>query len=140
MNWAKEAYAIEDGEGSILHSSMSFDLTVTSLYLPLIAGKRVLVLPEMTAAAFADLLDMGRQFSLLKITPAHLAIVNTLGRAHDLASAFKTLVVGGESLPMDSVRNICSLTRVFNEYGPTETVVGCCVYQVSEPQDSGSVP
>ena len=40
LKWASEAYRIEEGEGAPVNSSIGFDLTVTSLYGPLVNGKR----------------------------------------------------------------------------------------------------
>ena len=53
-------------------------------------------------------------------------------------------VIGGENLLADGLRlwrGSAPETRLVNEYGPTETVVGCCVYQVrpDDPQ-TGPVP
>ena len=56
----------------------------------------------------------------------------------------QTLVVGGEALLGRSLRNWrehAPETRVVNEYGPTETVVGCCVYEVAAADvKEGAVP
>ena len=46
LRWAREAYRIEEGEGAPVNSSIGFDLTVTSLYGPLVSGKRVNLLSE----------------------------------------------------------------------------------------------
>ena len=43
--WAAEAYAGE-GHGAPVHSSLSFDLTVTSLLVPLARGERVVLVEE----------------------------------------------------------------------------------------------
>ena len=45
----------------------------------------------------------------------------------------KALVIGGEALWSENLsfwRKHAPGTRLINEYGPTETVVGCCVYEV----------
>jgi acyl-coenzyme A synthetase/AMP-(fatty) acid ligase/acyl carrier protein len=56
----------------------------------------------------------------------------------------RTFVIGGENLLAESLqlwRDAAPEARLINEYGPTETVVGCCVYEV-QPGDprTGSVP
>ena len=56
----------------------------------------------------------------------------------------RTFVIGGENLLAESLRlwrESAPATRLINEYGPTETVVGCCIYEV-QPEDprNGSVP
>jgi acyl carrier protein len=51
-----------------------------------------------------------------------------------IAQPTKALVIGGEALLGKHLafwHNYAPNTRLFNEYGPTETVVGCCVYEVT---------
>ena len=46
LAWAREAYGAGEGHGSPVHSAFGFDLTVTSLLVPLAAGGTVVLLPE----------------------------------------------------------------------------------------------
>ncbi|MEL7239775.1 MAG: non-ribosomal peptide synthetase, partial [Planctomycetota bacterium] len=51
-----------------------------------------------------------------------------------------TFVVGGETLTAETLafwRTNAPQARFINEYGPTETVVGCCVYEVDSSFPSG---
>ncbi len=41
LSWCAKAYAVPEGEGAPVHSSISFDLTITALLAPLISGRRV---------------------------------------------------------------------------------------------------
>ena len=50
LTWAIKTYGVEAGGSVPVHSSISFDLTVTSLYTPLLAGARVELLAEDAAA------------------------------------------------------------------------------------------
>jgi amino acid adenylation domain-containing protein len=142
--WAIRTYSVEPGYLVPVHTSISFDLTVTSLYTTLLGGGKVELLPEDVGAQnlLAALLRAGNH-GLVKITPAHLELLSTqIGpdQAAGMASAF---VIGGENLLAETLRlwrDHASSTRLFNEYGPTETVVGCCVHEVqaADPR-SGSV-
>ncbi len=62
----------------------------------------------------------------------------------DASESTQTLIIGGEALAGQTVAawlNLAPATRIINEYGPTETVVGCCVYEVSAETDlEHSVP
>lgn len=54
-------------------------------------------------------------------------------------SRIKTLIVGGEDLKVDLARRIFKVfgsnVDIYNEYGPTETVVGCIVHKYSYEED-----
>jgi amino acid adenylation domain-containing protein len=143
--WAIRAYAVEPGRSAPVHTSISFDLTVTSLFTPLLAGGTVELLPEDVGAQnlLAALLRQGDR-SLVKITPAHLELLGQQLTAEQVPGICRTFVIGGENLRAESLRlwrEHARATRLINEYGPTETVVGCCIYEV-QPKDppNGSVP
>src|SRR5262249_54005598 len=76
LRWATESYRIEEGEGAPVNSSIGFDLTVTSLFGPLVNGKRVNLLSEQEGIeALATALRRERGYSLVKITPSHLDLL-----------------------------------------------------------------
>lgn len=141
LRWALLAYDVEQGSGSVLHSSLAFDLSVTSLFTPLLAGQPLILLPEAQGLdALANALRQSRSLSLLKATPAHLKLLTEQLSAEEVAGRMRGLVIGGEALQWEHVafwQAHAPQTRMFNEYGPTETVVGCCVYEVL-PQKQGS--
>ena len=143
--WAISAYGVEAGCSVPVHSSISFDLTVTSLYPALLAGGQAELLPEdVGAQQLVAALRRGRGRGLVKITPAHLDLLRQLLGAEETAGLTRVFVIGGENLVAESLqlwRDFAPGTRLINEYGPTETVVGCCVHEV-QPGDprSGSVP
>ena len=117
-----------------VHSSISFDLTVTSLFVPLMAGGCVELLPEDVGAQnlLAALLREGNR-SLVEIMPAHLELLNAQITREQAAGITRAIVIGGENLVAESLkvwRDLTPPTRLINEYGPTETVVGCCVHEV----------
>ena len=77
LNWATEAYEVAEGCGALVHSSISFDLTVTSLFAPLLVGRSVFLVPDGIEALAAALTER-TNYSLLKITPAHLRALTEL--------------------------------------------------------------
>ncbi|MEM9009440.1 MAG: amino acid adenylation domain-containing protein, partial [Cyanobacteria bacterium P01_F01_bin.86] len=145
--WCSQRYQVAQGTGAPVHSPLGFDATLTSLFAPLIVGQKVvLVLPAIapstpTAAAgvaeleaLADLLRCRHDFSLVKLTPAHLQMLNQAFTAATQAGQARYLILGGEELPASSCAawlEAAPDTHLINEYGPTETVVGCCVHQVT---------
>ena len=53
LTWAIKNYRVAEGQGSPVHSPVGFDLTVTSLLVPLmVVGTLHLGLPEETARRF----------------------------------------------------------------------------------------
>ena len=83
-------------------------------------------------------------FSLVKITPAHLDALRDLVPPEEAAGATRAFVIGGEALAHEALefwREHAPLTRLVNEYGPTETVVGCAVYDAAPDAGArGPVP
>jgi amino acid adenylation domain-containing protein len=133
------------GEGDgVVQSSFGFDLTVTSLWAPLVTGRRVLLAsPEDELESFVALARGARASSLLKLTPSHLALLTPSLEADGASLREARVVVGGEALTAAAVaalRERAPSARVFNEYGPTEATVGCCVYEVPAelPSDPGA--
>ncbi|MFE9727906.1 amino acid adenylation domain-containing protein [Streptomyces sp. NPDC005794] len=114
---------------ALLHGSPAFDLTVTTLFTPLVAGGCIVVAdldaPEQDAPARPD---------LLKVTPSHLAFLDQIA---SWAAPTTDLVVGGEQLTgarLARLREARPGMRVYNDYGPTEATVSCADF-VLEPGD-----
>ncbi|MFF4054425.1 amino acid adenylation domain-containing protein [Streptomyces sp. NPDC001668] len=132
LSEAAEMYPAASGE-SLLHTSLAFDMPVTTLFTPLIRGGRVRIgaLDDDTPAP-----------DLLKVTPSHLRLLASLP---DRASDVRNLVIGGEALDGTALRAWRERhpeAVVINEYGPTEATVGCVVHRL-EPDDAlapGPVP
>jgi amino acid adenylation domain-containing protein len=145
LQWAIGAYRVGPGDSVPVHSSISFDLTVTSLHAPLVAGGEVELLPEEAGVdALAQALRRRGGRALVKITPAHLDLLRLQLAPGEAAGRTRAFVIGGENLLAESLefwREHAPDTRLINEYGPTETVVGCCTYEL-QPQDPrhGPVP
>ncbi|MEA2694107.1 MAG: hypothetical protein QOJ16_3494 [Acidobacteriota bacterium] len=148
LSWCLRAYGLAAGETVPVHSSLSFDLTVTALLAPLVAGARVELLPESAGVeALAAAFRRGSRLGLVKLTPAHLQALEQLIPKTEAAGRCRALVVGGESLLAEHLafwRAQAPGTRLINEYGPTETVVGCCTYEIppggAPRTESGGVP
>jgi nonribosomal peptide synthetase protein BlmX len=145
LRWAVDAYDLRSGTGALVHTSVGFDLTVTGLLGPLLAGQRVILVPEPAGlSGLLAELSQRRDLSLLKLTPSQLAALAQLLDERDLAGLIRTLVLGGEELRADVLepfRRGDPGIRIFNEYGPTETVVGSSAYEVTERlPGTGPVP
>jgi amino acid adenylation domain-containing protein/non-ribosomal peptide synthase protein (TIGR01720 family) len=136
--------------GAPVQSSVSFDATITSLYAPLLLGQSIVLLPEQAALEALSFALTTYRFSLLKLTPAHLRLLSQWqikADTHTDTQNSTTFVIGGEALTESHLadwRVLAPKSKLVNEYGPTETVVGCCVHTVSSDlhavSDTQSVP
>ncbi|MFZ0319875.1 MAG: amino acid adenylation domain-containing protein [Candidatus Sulfotelmatobacter sp.] len=138
--WARETYLRGDNLDFALYSSLAFDLTVTSLYVPLISGQRVLVYrPKQGESSLSAVLD-DNQAEILKLTPSHLALVKD---RDNNKSRVRRLIVGGEALDTNLALQVQNsfgyAVEIYNEYGPTEATVGCMVHLFDPPQDARAV-
>ncbi len=138
--WAKETYLRGDDLDFPLYSSLAFDLTVTSLYVPLISGRRVLVYGSKQGEfpLFAALAD--NQSGVIKLTPSHLALVKDRDNSQ---SSIKRIIVGGEAfetnLALQVWQSFGEKVEIYNEYGPTEATVGCMVHLFNPQHDTRAV-
>ncbi|HAJ59259.1 MAG TPA: non-ribosomal peptide synthetase [Cyanobacteria bacterium UBA8543] len=145
LSWCTQAYAVEQGKGSPVHSSIAFDMTITGLFSPLLVGRTVELLPETVGVeSLCRSLHENCNYSLVKLTPAQLTLLGQQFSAQEAAGRTQALIIGGENLLAEHIafwQNAAPDTALINEYGPTETVVGCCVYQVPKGQHhSGVIP
>lgn len=133
LSWARRFYFEQGSSVMGLHSSLSVDMTVTSLFMPLLTGATLYVFPPAieTPDALQAMFKPGSPFDCVKLTPSHVAVLKEL----DLASTGVSLaIVGGEALPPEAVKTLHQLNpsmRVVNEYGPAEATVGCIVKEVA---------
>ena len=113
-----------------LYTALTFDLTITTLFGPLLRGGELHIVRPSGGAGLAELALNG-DVNWCKATPSHLASLLRLA-PKDLP--FTSLVVGGESFTTALAREIFDRSNdlaLFNEYGPTEAVVGCMFHRVT---------
>ncbi len=128
--WAREMYCPGGRRGSFgLFTSLSYDLTVTSLFVPLTWGQRVHVFSETAPieSVLPALFDGSVESSTVKMTPAHVELIAALELP---PTAVETVIVGGDALRQHHVDALVRLNpdiKIYNEYGPTEATVGCVV-------------
>jgi len=136
VSWAIGAYDVDASTRSALHSSTAFDLTITSL-LPLAAGGGVVLVSEDAGSlGLVDLVRRPGERLFVKLTPQHLNLLTDTFVASELAARIRMFVIGGEQLLGPLLRGLgAEPTRIINEYGPTEAVVGCCIHEVGTGDD-----
>lgn len=130
ITWAVSQYVRGETTNFPLYSSISFDLTVTSIYTPLISGNAIYIFENSNPQLLLkDIID-SKKVQIIKLTPAHLILLQDLDVDNSVVCK---LIVGGDILTNEMCEKITekfhNKISIYNEYGPTEATVGCMIYQ-----------
>jgi amino acid adenylation domain-containing protein len=135
-----------DGFAFALVTAISTDLGNTSVFPALCSGGTLhLVSPQaaMDGSLYASYVEE-HPIDVLKITPSHLSgLLN--GAEIESILPQRLLVTGGEALPWALAEQVQSAgrCRMLNHYGPTETTIGSCTFDVGDDVSAwrpGTVP
>lgn len=132
LNYAAEQY-LTTTTAAVVSSTINFDATITSLLAPLYAGKTVVLTAsdDEEFEQLAEAIFASKENLLFKITPAHLDFLYHK-HSHRRSEQAHIFVIGGEQLLVSQAKRWLELLTPkalwVNEYGPTETVVGCSTY------------
>ncbi len=128
VQWADRHYFGERPIGNFaLHTPLSFDLTVTSIFCPLTRGQSLRVFASGLGPdeVLRQVFDPQTEVDAVKITPSHLLLARELGLQ---LTNVQVAILGGEAVLPEHVEFLHQLNprmEVYNEYGPTEATVGC---------------
>lgn len=134
ITWGSCKY-IDDKKISMpLFTSVAFDLTVTTIYLPLVTGNSIVIYNEDYAV---EKIAQDERIKLIKLTPSHLSMLKD---TQSNCLSIKKFILGGEELLTEISDRIIEMygpdTIIYNEYGPTEATVGCMIYEYTESNKS----
>jgi len=145
--WAVKKYVGKDNVNFPLFTSLSFDLTITSIFTPLLSGNSIIVYEGHRQESLLEQIIEENRVGVVKLTPAHLKLILEQNRGvlrsgssqGKIKSAIKRFIVGGEALETKLAGEIGEIFRnapvIYNEYGPTEAAVGCMIYKYSPQTD-----
>ncbi|MGL5675519.1 MAG: amino acid adenylation domain-containing protein, partial [Cellulosilyticaceae bacterium] len=138
ITWAAKVYLQNEKCDFPLFTSISFDLTVTSLFTPLLTGNRLVIYGDDLGGEGILKVFEEDQVGIVKLTPTHLKLVMDKKMPE---ATIKRLIVGGEQLECFCAKKITDNfggdIAICNEYGPTEATVGCMLYKYDESCDKG---
>ncbi|MFB6456951.1 amino acid adenylation domain-containing protein [Chitinophaga sp. Hz27] len=144
--WAIRNYLKEVPASMPLYTAISFDLTITAIFPPLLSGNKIVVYEEQPGAFVLERILKENKVAVVKITPSHLRLLrdSQLKGLIGEDCIIKAFVIGGESLETWLARDVYELfsgkVALYNEYGPTETTVGCMIHQFDPKENWLSVP
>ncbi len=134
--WAKEEYLVNEQSTFPLFASIAFDSTITSMFLPLIAGGNIELFEEKINHLTLKKIIESQHITHIKLSPAHLQLA---AKIEHTPGCSKTLIVGGEQLHLKLAEKVHDLYgndwKIINEYGPTEATVGCITYTYNSEHD-----
>jgi amino acid adenylation domain-containing protein len=120
-------------------TTLSFDIAVLELLLPLTTGARVVIADRATAsdgAALAALLDSSAA-TVMQATPATWRMLLDAGWR---GRRGLRILSGGEALPRELAQRLLECgAQLWNLYGPTETTVWSTVERVATGEESISI-
>lgn len=135
--WAAKTYVRNKKVNFPLYSSISFDLTVTSLFTPLVTGNTIVVYGGEERELLIEKVIRENKIDIIKLTPSHLYVIKYSSIKQ---SDIKCFIVGGEELETQIAREINDIyesrIEIYNEYGPTETTVGSIFYKFDPVKDN----
>jgi len=137
--WAVDQYVKKEEIHFPLFSSISFDLTATSIFTPLVTGNMLLIYKNQDIWDVIDNIIDDNYADVIKLTPSHLQLIREK-KMPGRASHIKRLILGGEPLPTSTTKavqnNFTEEIEIYNEYGPTEATVGCMIYRYNKEIDT----
>jgi iturin family lipopeptide synthetase B len=144
--WAMDTYVQGENVCFPLYTSISFDLTITSIFIPLISGNAIVVYPDSTQVNLIEEVVIDNKVQVLKATPSHLKLLkeSAIWKNPEFKSVIKRIIVGGEQFSGSLAKDIHNLlegrVEIYNEYGPTEATVGCMIYKYDPDSAEVNVP
>lgn len=146
VEWAASIYVKGETLGFPLFSSHAFDISVTSIYTPLITGNTIHIYAENeeNKSLLLNSVISDNKSGVIKATPSHFKALRASSESNMEACQFKSvkrIIIGGEQLSTELADWIFNYfdgnVEIYNEYGPTEATVGCMIYKY-DPSNNNS--
>ncbi|MCE0536280.1 non-ribosomal peptide synthetase [Kineosporia rhizophila] len=135
--WGNQEFGIDATTRLPLLTSLSFDVSGTSIFGPLITGGTVVLVRDQPTHLTLQRLLMESGATMLNLTPSHLELI---GRLDVRPGGFRSIVVVGEQLRVEVAARAQEMfgpqCRIINEYGPTEATIGITAYTFDPVADA----
>lgn len=143
VEWAAKSYIRQSPASFPFFTSVSFDLTLTSIFVPLLTGNTVVIYDESASGFLLKEILEDNRVDIIKATPSHLRLlVKNFSEMPD--SRVSAFIVGGEQLESDLAKRLTALfnnrVSIYNEYGPTEATIGCMIHEYNPDEPYVNVP
>ena len=147
IKWTENAYIKShklEKPSIPLFTTVGFDITANSVFLPLICGGNIHIYQEQDTEVDLSITDVieDNSVSFIKLTPAHVHFL----KGKDLSqSTIQVIVVTGDefktAIGIDILNTFNKPVHIYNEYGPSEATIGCIYHKFNPEKDvAASVP
>ncbi|GAA1906588.1 hypothetical protein GCM10009753_41560 [Streptantibioticus ferralitis] len=136
VHWATSEFDVDADTKLPLLTSLSHDVSGTSVFLPLLAGGQVVLMRDDPDHLSLRRLLRHSGANTLNVTPSHLDLI---GRFDLKPSGYRSVVVVGEQLRVEVAARAQQMfgpkCRIINLYGPTEATIGCTAHTFDAEAD-----
>ena len=141
--WMKDLFNISTESKILAKTSISFDISVWELFLPLISGGTLILKkrmemesPEQIASIISE-----HQVTIIQFVPSGLRLFNDANVFTSLTS-LENIFCGGEKMPVNLKNEVLKKFKgtLHNLYGPTEASIFMSHYKCSENSKHYTVP
>ncbi|MBA4136616.1 MAG: non-ribosomal peptide synthetase [Opitutus sp.] len=133
VHWAAETFSVHELGGVLAATTLTFDLSVFELFVPLCRGGKVILAPNVLA--LADLPE-ANEVRLINTVPSAMTELLRLGAVPE---SVETVNLAGEPVPtelVDQLYELPHIKRVNDLYGPTEATI----YATHAVRQAGATP
>lgn len=116
-----DAFDVRAGDRSLSLLSVSFDASVSDIGCALLSGAALVIETTARADVAADLAGVmaRRGITHVDIAPSLLKVLSPA----DVPPSLRSIIIGGEVCPVETVRKWAGHLRLTNVYGPTEATI-----------------
>ncbi|MCP5104184.1 MAG: amino acid adenylation domain-containing protein, partial [bacterium] len=130
-----ECIGFAPGNRFLALTTLSFDIFVLEVFIPLTRGMQVVLANEqqqIDPGLLAEVI-IGGEIDILQLTPSRLKLLFNSGHAAQCLTGVGALLVGGEAFPAHLLQELKQVYpgRLYNVYGPTETTVWSTVKELT---------
>lgn len=125
-----------EGKTILASTTISFDISVLEILLPLTRGMRIVIVDEneqKNPKLLCELIKTG-DIDMLQITPSGIQLLFNHEKDFNYLKSVKEIMVGGEVFPERLLEKIraSSRAKIYNMYGPTETTVWSTISDLTD--------
>lgn len=127
------------GKRILAVTTISFDIAMLELLVPLTAGMTVVLADEATVHNSRMLAHFIKKegINMIQMTPSRMELLLESTRNYDWMLNLSDILIGGEHFPKKLLEQLQSKTgaRIYNLYGPTEAAVWVSVCDLTQQEE-----